>query len=149
MSLKVQVEADMKTAMKAKDKDTLTALRAIKSAILLAETEEGAKGELTEAQEIKILTKAVKQRKDSAETYQNGGRAELAEKELFELSVIEKFLPKQLSDEEVTAKVKEIIAKVGATSMKDMGKVMGLVSKELAGKADNKKVSAIVKSSLS
>lgn len=149
MALKETIEQAMKAAMKAREKEKLTALRALKSAILLAETAEGAKGELSEADEMKLLTKAVKQRRDSAATYQENGREDLAKNELIEADIIAEFLPEQLSEEDVTAKVKAIIAKVGASSMKDMGKVMGMASKELAGKADNTLISQIVKASLS
>ena len=135
----------MKTAMKAKDKEGLAALRAIKSAILLAETEEGAKdGDLDEATELKLLQKLVKQRKESADIYTKENRTDLAEVELGQAKVIEEFLPKQLSDEELEAEVKKIIAEVGATTKKDMGKVMGQASKVLAGRADGKRISGIV-----
>lgn len=146
MSLKDRVQEAMKGAMKAKDQDTLRALRDIKSLILVAETAEGRKGEpLTEEEELKLLAKAVKQRKDSAAIYREQQRADLYEKEEAEAAVIERFLPAQLSAEEVEAKVKEIIAAVGASSMKDMGKVMGQATKALAGVADPKAVSALVK----
>ncbi|MEH0156931.1 GatB/YqeY domain-containing protein [Limibacter armeniacum] len=145
MSLKARIQEEMKTAMKAKDKDTLTALKSIKAKIQLAETASGASEELTEAEEFQLLMKEAKQRKDSAQVYQDAGREELAEVELKELAVIEKFLPQQMSDEEISNAVSEIIAKTGATSIKDMGKVMGMASKELAGKADNKKVADFVK----
>lgn len=147
MTLKEKVEAEMKAAMKNQDKERLTALRGIKSLILLEETKEGGGGISPEA-EIRMLTKAAKQRKESAEIYAKEGRQDLADKELAELAVIESFLPKQLSDEELTAALKEIIGKVGATSAKDMGKVMGVATKELAGKADGKKISEVVKSLL-
>ncbi len=149
MALKEKIEQAMKEAMKAKDKQKLTALRSVKSMILLAETSEGSSGTLSEAEEMQVLTKAVKQRRDSAKTYQDGGRDDLAENELYEAELISSFLPEQMSEEEVAAKVKEIIANVGASSMKDMGKVMGMATKELAGKADNKLVSQLVKASLS
>ncbi|MBX2843268.1 MAG: GatB/YqeY domain-containing protein [Flammeovirgaceae bacterium] len=150
MSLKEKVESDMKVAMKAKDKDTLRALRSIKSLILLAETEKGSNEEgLSEEAEMKLLSKASKQRKDSAEIYSKEGRTELAEIELSELAVIEKYLPKQMSDEELEAELKAIITATGATGMKEMGKVMGMASKKLAGKADNKKISMFVKNALS
>ncbi|GLB49104.1 GatB/YqeY domain-containing protein [Neptunitalea lumnitzerae] len=149
MSLQADIMTAMKTAMKAKDSVSLEALRAIKSAILLAQTETGSKEELTEDDEIKILQKLVKQRKDSAAIYTEQGRADLAEPEIAQAAVIEQFLPEQLSEEEVEKVVKDIIAKTGAESMKDMGKVMGMASKELAGKADGKTISTIVKKSLS
>ncbi|XOV92333.1 MAG: GatB/YqeY domain-containing protein [Bacteroidota bacterium] len=145
MSLKAQIEAEIKQSMLNKDKDRLRALRSIKSLILLAETEKGASGELTQDAEMKLLTKAAKQRKDSLEIYEKEGRTDLAEVERSELAVIEGFLPKQMSEEEVTAALKEIIAKVGASGPQDMGKVMGLATKEMAGKADGKLISTITK----
>lgn len=148
MSLKTKIDEDIKKAMLAKEQDRLRALRAIKSLILLEETKEGGTGELTESNEIQLLMKAAKQRKDSAEIYQQQNREDLAKKELDELAVIEQYLPKQLSEEELTQKIKEIIAKLGTVSPSDMGKVMGLVTKELAGKADNKSISQIVKTLL-
>ena len=148
MSLKVKIDEEIKTAMKAKDQDALRALRAIKSMILLAETAEGKTGGLTETEEIQILTKAAKQRKESAEVYKQQNRPDLLEKELQEIGIIEKFLPKALSDEELTARLQEIIARTGASTAKDMGKVMGVASKELAGQADGKKISEMVKSLL-
>jgi uncharacterized protein YqeY len=140
---------ELKAAMKAKDSVALESLRAIKSAILLAQTETGGGGELSEEAEIKLLQKLVKQRKDSAALYTDQGRADLAEPELAQAAVIEKFLPEQLSEEEITAVVKATIEKVGASGMQDMGKVMGMASKELAGKADGKTISGIVKTLLS
>jgi hypothetical protein len=134
--------------MKAKEQDTLRALRAIKSLILLAETAEGKSGELTQEEEIKLLTKAAKQRRESAEIYKQQNREDLLKKELDELAVIEQFLPKAISDEELKAKLQEIISRVGATSAKDMGKVMGVANKELAGQADGRKISEMVKSLL-
>ncbi len=149
MSLQSQVMTELKAAMKAKDSVALESLRAIKSAILLAQTETGGGGELSEEAEIKLLQKLVKQRKDSAALYTDQGRADLAEPELAQAAVIEKFLPEQLSEEEITAVVKATIEKVGASGMQDMGKVMGMASKELAGKADGKTISGIVKTLLS
>jgi len=149
MSLKKTIDADIKQAMLAKDKDTLTAVRSIKSLILLAETETGAATELTADQELKLLTKAAKQRRESAEVFISQNRADLADKELQELAVIEKYLPKQLSEEEVSEAIKAIIAEVGASSLADLGKVMGVATKSLAGKADGKVVSGIVKALLS
>lgn len=149
MSLKSQIEADIKQAMLAKDKDKLRALRAIKSLILLAETEKGGSGEISEDTEIKILTKAVKQRKDSLDVYEQQGRDDLAEVEKAEIAIIEAYLPKQLSEDEVRAEIQKIITTVGAESMKDMGKVMGSATKALAGKADGKVISGIVKELLS
>ncbi len=139
----------MKVAMKEKNQVALQALRSVKSAILLAQTETGAKGELSEDEEIKILQKLVKQRKDSASIYTQQGREDLAAPEIAEAEVIEQFLPEQMSDEEVAAVVEEIIRKTGADSMKDMGKVMGMANKELAGRADGKTISTLVKARLS
>ena len=148
MSLKENINADIKTAMLAKDKDALLPLRAIKSAILLAETEKGAAEELTLDAEMKLLAKAAKQRKESAEVFATKNRADLAEKELAELAIIEKYLPKQLSEEELTLKLKEIIERLGVTSPAEMGKVMGVASKELAGTADGKTISTTIKALL-
>ena len=148
MSLETQVMESLKEAMKAKNTVALESLRAIKSAILLAKTETGA-NELTESDELKILQKLVKQRKDSAALYAQQGRNDLAEPELAQMAVIEKFLPAQLSEAEVEEALKGIIAQVGATSPKDMGKVMGVATKQLAGKADGKLISELVKKLLS
>lgn len=148
MGLKEQIDSDIKEAMKAKNKEELTALRSIKSLILLAETEKGVKESISEDTEMKLLMKAAKQRKESAETYQANNRPELAEAELVELKVIERYLPKQMSDEELKAKIEEIVKKVGASGPSDMGKVMGVATKELAGKADGKAISATVKNVL-
>lgn len=149
MSLQIKVMEALKEAMKAKDTVALESLRAIKSAILLARTEAGASEELSEADELKLLQKLVKQRKDSAALYTQQGRNDLAEPELAQMAVIEKFLPAQLSEAEVEEALKGIIAQVGATSPKDMGKVMGAATKQLAGKADGKLISDIVKKLLS
>lgn len=149
MSLQTKVMEALKEAMKAKDTVALESLRAIKSAILLAKTEAGASEELSEADELKLLQKLVKQRKDSASLYTQQGRNDLAEPELAQMAVIEKFLPAQLSEAEVEEALKGIIAQVGATSPKDMGKVMGVATKQLAGKADGKLISDIVKKLLS
>ncbi len=149
MSLQQEVMTAMKEAMKAKDTNALTSLRAIKSAILLAQTESGAKEELTEDQELKLLQKLVKQRKDSAAIFSEQGREDLAQPELDQAKVIEQFLPEQLSEEEIERIVVMTIDDIGASGMKDMGKVMGIVSKELTGKADGKIISTIVKSKLS
>ena len=148
MSLQNDVMTALKAAMKAKDQTALTALRAVKSAILLAQTETGSQSELTEEQELKILQKQVKQRKDSAAIFMQQGREDLAAPELAEAEVISQFLPEALSEEEIEKIVIATIDKVGASGMKDMGKVMGIVSKELAGKADGKTISSIVKSKL-
>ena len=149
MSLSTLIMEDIKTAMRAKDTVALESLRAIKSAILLAQTETGAKEEISAEEEIKILQRLVKQRKDSAAIYVEQGRADLAEPEILQAAVIEKFLPVQLSEEEVEAVVAKIIAETGASGMAAMGKVMGLVSSELAGKADGKTISSSVKKLLS
>ncbi|PHQ31362.1 GatB/YqeY domain-containing protein [Leeuwenhoekiella nanhaiensis] len=149
MSLQNEVMAAMKAAMKAKDQNALASLRAIKSAILTAQTESGASGELTEEEEVKMLQKLVKQRKDSAAIYQEQGREEMAQEELAQAAVIEQFLPEQMSEEEIEKVVASIIEKTGASGMQDMGKVMGMASKELAGRADGKTISTIVKKKLS
>lgn len=148
MSLKLKVESEIKKAMLAKDKDRLRALRSIKSLIMLEETKGGDEG-VTEEEEMKILTKAAKQRKDSADIYQQQNREDLASVELAELEIINEFLPKQLSEEEIEAELKEIIAEVGAEGPKDMGKVMGVATKKMAGKAEGKLISQKVKSLLS
>ncbi|MCE7058747.1 GatB/YqeY domain-containing protein [Dyadobacter sp. CY343] len=145
MSLKTQVESGIKDAMRAKDQDTLRALRAIKSLILLEETKGGASGELTSDDELKLLTKAAKQRRESADIYKTQNREDLLQKEEAELAVIEQFLPKQLTEDELKAKLQEIITRIGASAPSDMGKVMGVATKELAGQADGKVVSALVK----
>lgn len=149
MSLKETIQSEMKVAMKAKDQDSLRTLRAIKSMILLAETEKGAGDELTEATEMKLLAKAAKQRRDSAQIYKEQERDDLYQIEISELAVIERFLPAQLSEEDVKNIIEEIIAETGASSMKDMGKVMGMATKKLAGQADPKLVSTLVKGILS
>ncbi|MEO2126954.1 MAG: GatB/YqeY domain-containing protein [Christiangramia sp.] len=149
MSLQDKVMAEMKAAMKAKDSAKLEALRAVKSAILLANTESDSKDGLSEEEELKLLQKLVKQRKESAQIYKEQGREDLAAPELEQALVIEAFLPEQLSEEEVEAKVEEVIAKTGASGMQDMGKVMGMVTKELAGRADGRTISTIVKQKLS
>lgn len=145
MTLAEKINADIKTAMLAKDKDSLDALRAVKSAILLAATEKGASEQLTEEAEIKLLQKLVKQRRESAEIYVTQGRDDLAKVEAMQADVIERYLPAQMSREELTEAIKAIIAQVGATGPQDMGKVMGVASKQLAGKTDNKAVSEVVK----
>jgi uncharacterized protein YqeY len=148
MSLQNEVMEQLKNAMKAKDTVALESLRAIKSAILLAQTESGAKEVLTEAVELKLLQKLVKQRKDSAAVYIEQGRDDLAQPELAQVAVIEQFLPEALSEEEIEKVVVMTIKSIGASGMKDMGKVMGIVSKELAGQADGKTISTIVKKNL-
>ena len=145
MSLEKKIMAELKTAMLAKDEKTTRSLRAIKAAILLAKTSEGAGEELKEEDEIKMLQKMVKQRKDSLEIYQQQNRADLAQKEQEEIEVIERFLPKQFSPEELKTELAKIIQQVGATSPADMGKVMGVATKQFAGKADGKTISALVK----
>ncbi|MFL1013042.1 GatB/YqeY domain-containing protein [Flavisericum labens] len=149
MSLQQDVMAALKEAMKSKDQTALAALRAVKSAILLAQTESGAKEELTEEQELKILQKQVKQRRDSAAVYLEQNREDLAAPELTEADIISQFLPEALTEEEIEKVVVAIIEQTGAEGMKDMGKVMGMVSKELAGQADGKTISSIVKVKLS
>ncbi|WP_339874412.1 GatB/YqeY domain-containing protein [Olleya marilimosa] len=149
MSLSTDIMTALKEAMKSKNTVALTALRAVKSAILLAQTESGAKEELTEEQELKILQKQVKQRKDSAAIFLEQGREDLAAPELAEAEVISQFLPEAMSEDEVAKVVEDVIAKTGAEGMKDMGKVMGMVSGQLAGKADGKTISTIVKAKLS
>ncbi len=144
MALKETIEAGIKDAMRAKDADRLRALRAIKSMILLEETSGSSDGGISVDAEMKILMKAAKQRKDSLEVYVAQNRPDLAEKEQVELTIIEEFLPKQLSDAELTTRIAEIIASVGATSPADMGKVMGVASKQLAGLADGKAISVKV-----
>lgn len=142
-----QINADLKAAMKAKDKGRLRTIRAIKSAVLLAKTD-GTGEELTDAKAMKILTKLAKQRKDSLDIYEKQGREDLAAVEREELEVIKAYLPEEMSAEELEATVKAIVEKVGATSMKDMGKVMGIASKQLAGRADGKAISGIVRNLL-
>lgn len=145
MSLEQKVMADLKTAMLAKDEKSLRSLRAIKAAIILTKTAEGAGGEIKEEDEIKLLQKLIKQRKDSLEIYQSQQRKDLAQKEEEEISVIEKFLPKQISGVELKTILQKIITETGASSPADMGKVMAAATKQLAGKADGKTISATVK----
>lgn len=147
MTLKEQIDNDIKNAMRAKDADRLRALRAIKSLILLEETKEGNTG-ITADDELKLLSKAAKQRRDSAAIYEQQNRPDLLEKELAEIAIIEQYLPKQLTEDEIKAKIQEIISRVGATGPADIGKVMGPAMKELAGQADGKLVQAAVKSLL-
>lgn len=149
MSLKAQIESDIKNAMLAKNKLELLALRAIKSAILIAETEKGAQGSISHESEVKLLMKATKQRKDSAEVYHTQNRQDLADKELAELDVINRYLPKQMSEDKLREELKLIIEKTGANSPADMGKVMGIATKQFAGKADGKTISILAKSLLS
>jgi uncharacterized protein YqeY len=149
MALEQEVMQKMKEAMKAKDTVALASLRSIKSEILKAKTASSNKEDMSEAEELKLVQKLVKQRKDSAQTYKEQNREDLAEAELAEAKIIEQFLPAQLSEEEIGKEVEAIIAETGASSMKDMGKVMGLASQHLAGKADGKTISKIVKEKLS
>jgi uncharacterized protein YqeY len=145
MSLEQNIMAEMKEAMKSKNEAVLRGLRAIKAEIIKAKTEPGAHGEIDEATEQKFLQKMMKQRRDSLEIFEQQGRADLAEKEKEEMAVIEKFLPKQMGEAEIKEAVAKIIADTGASSPADMGKVMGVASKQLAGQADGKTISAIVK----
>ena len=145
MALEQQIQKDIMAAMKAKDTVRLNAVRSIKSAILLAKTAEGASGELTDGDIVKLIQKLAKQRKEAAEQYAAAGRQELADNELAEMEVLATYLPKQLSPEEVEARLKEIIAEVGASAPSDMGKVMGVATKRLAGLADGKTISGIVR----
>lgn len=145
MSLKQQIDGDIKKAMLAKNKEELEALRSIKSMILLAETEKGGSGDVSADVENKILMKAAKQRKESSDIFSQQGRQDLADKENFQLDIISRYLPKQLSNEEIEAAVKQIIAEVGASGPQDMGKVMGTATKKLAGQADGKIISDLVK----
>ena len=149
MSLELKITTALKEAMKSKNQMALMALRAVKSAILLHKTQKSSVGELSHEDELKILQKLVKQRKESADIYKNQNRLELSEVELNQASIIESFLPKQMSHDEVSLVVDQIINKLGATTMKDMGKVMGLASKELSGKSDGKTISEIVRKKLS
>ena len=149
MALEQQVQKDIMAAMKARDQVRLNAVRSIKSAILLARTAEGASGELTDGDIVKLIQKLAKQRREAAEQYAAAGRQELADNELAEAAVLDEYLPKQLSPEELEAKLREIVAEVGASSPKDMGRVMGVATKRLAGLADGKAISAVVKQILS
>ena len=148
MNLEQKIMAEMKEAMKSKNEASLRGLRAIKAEIIKAKTEPGASGEISEEKETSLLQKMMKQRRDSLEIYQQQNRADLAQKEQEEIAVIEKFLPKQLTPEELKAELQQIIAETGATSPADMGKVMGTASKKLAGRADGKTISAAVKEML-
>lgn len=145
MSLKEQIDGDIKKAMLARQKEELEALRSIKSLILLAETEKGGSGDVTSDVENKLLVKAAKQRKESADIFAQQGRKDLADRELFQLDIINRYLPKQLTAEEVEKELLKIKADVGATGPKDMGKVMGVASKKLAGQAEGKLISELVK----
>lgn len=149
MSLIQKIDTDIKNAMLAKEKDKLEALRAVKNAILVQRTEKGASADLDDQTELKILQKLVKQRKESAEIYLQKDRKEMADQEMKQAEVIQQYLPEQLSEDQIKEKIRQIIDQTGASSMKDMGKVMGMASKQLAGKADNKVISAFVKEILS
>ncbi len=145
MSLKTQIDIDIKTAMLAKNKEELTALRSIKAMILLTETEKGGSGDIAKDVENKLLMKAAKQRKESADIFLKEGREDLAKTELFEFAVISRYLPTQLSEEELVIELKKIMESIGVTGPQDMGKVMGIATKQLAGKADGKLISELVK----
>jgi uncharacterized protein len=148
MSLEEKINADIKTAMLAREKDKLEALRAIKSAVLLAKTAGGAVAEINDAEENKLLQKLVKQRKDAAEIYKSQSRQDMADAELFQASIIEQYLPQQLTEDEIKIELKNIISETGATSAKDMGKVMGMATQRLSGKADGKIIAQLVKTLL-
>lgn len=145
MSLEQQIMSDMKDAMKAKNEAALRGLRAIKAEIIKAKTEPGSNGEISQDTEIKLLQKLVKQRRDSLEIFSTQGREDLAQKEREEIDIIEKFLPKQLSEEELATAIRQIISDTGASSAADMGKVMGAAAKQLAGRADGKTISTMAK----
>lgn len=149
MSLKQQIDTDIKKAMLAKDQDSLRALRSIKSQILLAETEKGSKDNLTEEKEIQLLSKAVKQRKESIELFEEQGREDLAANERAELEIISRYLPQPVTEAELAAAIQQIVHETGASGMQDMGKVMGVATKKLAGKADGKVIAQVVKQVLS
>jgi uncharacterized protein YqeY len=149
MSLEQQIMTEMKEAMKSKNEAALRGLRAIKAEIIKAKTEPGAGGEISADKEVSMLQKMMKQRRDSLEIYQQQNRADLAQKEQEEMAIIEKFLPKQLSEDELKAELQQIISETGASSPADMGKVMGAATKKLAGRADGKTISALVKELLS
>lgn len=148
MALEQKIMQALKEAMLAKDEAALRSLRAVKAAILLAKTSEGAGGELKEEEEMKLLQKLVKQRKDSLEIFQQQNREDLAKKEQEEISIIEKFLPKQMGEEEIRMELTRIIAETGASSPADMGKVMGAATKQLSGRADGRTISSLVKEML-
>tara|TARA_B100000945_G_scaffold101757_1_gene80240 strand:+ start:51 stop:500 length:450 start_codon:yes stop_codon:yes gene_type:complete len=148
MSLENKIMNAMKESMKLKDQTSLRSLRAIKSAIIVHKTQKGSSDEITNEDELKILQKLVKQRKDSADIYQTQGRIDLAQPELDEIKVIEQFLPEAISEDEIESEVKKVIDQTGAEGMKDMGKVMGIVTKKLMGKADGKTISTIVRNNL-
>ena len=145
MALEQQIQKDIMAAMKAHDYERTNAVRAIKSAILLAKTAEGGKKELEDADIVKLIQKLIKQRKEAAEQYVAAGRQELADNELAEAAILEEYVPRQLTPEEISERVREIIAQVGASSPSDMGKVMGVASKQMAGLADGRTISTIVR----
>jgi uncharacterized protein len=145
MSLEQTIMADLKVAMRTKDEKALRSLRAVKAAIIVAKTSEGAGGEISPEEEMKILQKLVKQRKDSLEIFQQQNRADLAQKEEEEIEIIEKFLPKQLSPDALREALTKIVTETGASSMADMGKVMGIATQQLAGQADGKAINAVVR----
>ena len=149
MTLEQQIQEDIKAAMKAKDAVAMAAVRAVKNEILLFKTAEGGSKDVTDGDVMKMIQKLIKQRKETAQIYVDNGRKELADNELAEANVMERYLPKQLSNEELEARIKEIIAETGATSIKDMGKVMGIATKRLAGVADGRAISTAVKTLLS
>ena len=149
MSLEQTINKDIAAQMKAKNKLALSALRAVKSAILLEKTKAGGKDQLTEEEELKLLQKLVKQRRDAAQLYKEQGREDLYEEEYGQLKIIEQYLPEQMDDQTLEAEIKKIIEQTGASSIKDMGRVMGMATKQFAGKADNGKIAAIVKKLLS
>ena len=149
MELEKLINEDIKATMIARDAKKLEALRAIKAALLIEKTKEGGTGEIPETIELQLLQKLVKQRKESAEIYKGAGRQDLADKELYDAAIIEKYLPQQLPEEKVREIIQRIISETGSASMKEMGKIMGIANKELAGKADNKLISSIVKEFLS
>jgi len=148
MTLEQQIQEDIKAAMKAKDAVAMAAVRAVKNEILLFKTAEGGSKDVTDGDVMKMIQKLIKQRKETAQIYLDNGRQELADNELAEANVMERYLPKQLSNEELEARIKEIIAETGATSIKDMGKVMGIATKRLAGVADGRAISTAVKTLL-
>ena len=145
MSLEEKINGDIKAAMLAREQEKLEAIRAVKAALLLEKTKESGTGSVDETTELKILQKLVKQRRESAGLYRAGNREDLAKKELFEAEIIEKYLPQQMGPGELKEKIRQIITQTGALTIKDMGRVMGIASKEFAGKADNKMISEIVK----
>ncbi len=148
MALEQQIQEDIKAAMKAKDAVAMAAVRAVKNEILLFKTAEGSSKDVDDSDILKMIQKLIKQRKETAQVYIDNNRPELAENELAEAAVMERYLPKQLSPEELEARIKEIVSEVGATTIKDMGKVMGVASKRLAGLADGRSISAAVKALL-